>query len=123
MVGALCGLSIVLALYIICSLIGQTITSFADGTDKVQVRALDGIPADLSIAYGTGATHAERGRTTYRISADGKVLYEKTRGSRSTGTRVQEQYRLTVEDVMDCSHHPLGTLKISLPGERLLWHR
>ena len=76
-----------------------TVALAADEKSVGPAKALDGIPKDLSIVYGTGATHAEWGRTTYRISADGKVSYEKTRGSRSTGSRQQEDYRLTREEL------------------------
>jgi phosphoserine aminotransferase len=74
--------------------------SSSDGADsKVQVKALDGIPQDLAIVYGTGATHANWGRTTYRISADGKATYEKTRGMGSKGTREKKEYALTAEEL------------------------
>ncbi len=68
-------------------------------TNELQVRALAGIPEDFLIIYGTGATHAERGRTTYRISADGKASCEKTRRSGSTITRQLKHYQLTREEL------------------------
>lgn len=92
------GFLLVLTLSVFSSLTMATIASAADET-KVQVKALDGIPEDLAIVYGSGATHAEWGRSTYRISADGKVLYEKTRGSRSAGSIQQEYYNLTKEEL------------------------
>ena len=74
--------------------------SSADETDsKVQVKALDGIPRDLAIVYGTGATHAGWGRTTYRVSADGRATYEKTRGVGSKGSREKKRYALTAEEL------------------------
>lgn len=77
-----------------CLLTAAATVSAEDKTNVPQVKALPGIPEDFEIVYGTGATHAERGRTTYRISADGKATCEKTRGSRTAGTRKLEQYQL-----------------------------
>ena len=78
-----------------------TAASSGDETDsKVQVKALDGIPRDLAIVYGTGATHAGWGRTTYKISADGSATYEKTRGVGSKGSREKKRYALTAGELM-----------------------
>ena len=93
------GFLLVAVLSVVCSLTTVTVTSAAGETGKVHINALDGIPEDFAIVYGTGATHAGWGRTTYSISADGKVLYEKTKGSQIKGSRVQEQYRLTKEEL------------------------
>jgi hypothetical protein len=92
-------LAMVLALPVFCFITMAAVTFAADETDNVQVKALGGIPKDLSITYGYGDTHAERGRTSYKISADGKVVYEKTSGSRSSGAKQQELYQLTQEEL------------------------
>lgn len=88
-----------LAFFVFCLLTVAPIVSAEDKTNELQVKALPGIPEDFLIIYGTGATHAERGRRTYRISADGKATCEKTRGSRTTGTRQLEHYQLTREEL------------------------
>jgi hypothetical protein len=91
---------LVTVLPVVCSAAAVTVAFAADEMDKIQIRASDVIPEDLAIVYGTGATHAEWGRTTYKISADGKVLYEKTRGSGTTGSRQQESRSLTKEELL-----------------------
>ena len=93
------GSLLVLVLSVVCPLTTMTVASAADETDNVRTKGLDGIPEDLSIVYGSGATHAAWGRSTYRISADGKVVYEKTRGSQSAGSRKREYYQLTTEEL------------------------
>jgi len=45
---------------------------------------LPGVPEDFELVYGFGATHAERGRTRYAITADGAVVVEKSRFVRSS---------------------------------------
>src|SRR5512139_2393720 len=57
-----------LAFFAFCLLTVAPIVFANDKTNELQVKALPGIPEDFVIVYGTGATHAERGRTTYRIS-------------------------------------------------------
>jgi len=89
------GLLLVLLLSVFCFLTKISAVSAADETDNVQVKALDGIPEDLAIVYGSGATHAEWGRSLYKISADGNAVYEETRGRQSTVSRQQEYYQLT----------------------------
>jgi hypothetical protein len=84
-----------LAFFVFCLLPVAPIVSAEEKTDEPQVKALPGIPEDFLLIYGTGATHAEWGRTTYKISADGKATREKTRGGRTTGTRKAEHYQLT----------------------------
>ena len=63
--------------------------------EEKPVIPLEGVPSDFSLVYGTGATHADWGRTTYRISADGKVLHERSRRSQ----RQKKEYLLTKEDM------------------------
>ena len=84
-----------LAFCVFSFLIVAPLVSAEDKTNELQVKALPGIPEDFLIVYGTGATHAEWGRTTYRISADGKATCEKTKGSRTKGTKKLEHYQLT----------------------------
>lgn len=93
------GFLLVLALSVFCSLTKVTVTSALDETDKNQVKALDGIPEDLVIVYSSGATHARWGRSTYTISADGKVVYKKTWGSGGEGSREEKYYRLTKKEL------------------------
>jgi hypothetical protein len=93
------GLLLVLVLMVLCALTHVTAAPVEDEEDKNQIKALDGIPQDLAIVYGTGATHAEWGRSTYRISADGKVVYEKTSGRQSTGSKQKKFYSLTKEEM------------------------
>lgn len=71
------------------------IASAAEDAKEGQVKAMEGIPGDLSIIYGSGATHAERGRTTRRISADGVVVVEKSRRKPNGMERQKEYYQLT----------------------------
>lgn len=93
------GLLSILLLSVFCMLTNVNAVSAADETDNVQVRDLDGIPEDLDIVYNSGATHAEWGRSTYKISADGKVVYEETRGRQSAVSRHQEYYQLTKKEL------------------------
>ena len=88
-----------LAFFAFCLLTVAPIVFANDKTTELQVKALPGIPEDLLIVYGTGATHAERGRTTYRVSADGRATCEKTRRSGATVTRQLKQYQLTKEEL------------------------
>ena len=88
-----------LAFLAFCLLTVAPIVFANDKTTELQVKALPGIPEDFLIIYGTGATHAERGRTTYRISADGKATCEKRRRSGATVTRQLKQYQLTKEEL------------------------
>ena len=88
-----------LAFLAFCLLTVAPIVFANDKTTELQVKALPGIPEDLLIVYGTGATHAERGRTTYRISADGKATCEKRRRSGATVARQLKQYQLTKEEL------------------------
>lgn len=76
-------------------LTSAVIVSAAEETREGGLKALQGIPEDLAIVYGSGATHAERGRMTCRISADGMVVCEKSRGRPGAVVRKQEYYRLT----------------------------
>ncbi len=88
------------ALTIFCPLIVLSATDAALGReDKGHVKSLDGIPEDLHIVYGTGATHAEWGRSTYEISANGRVVYEETRGSRTGGSSQKKYYRITKKEI------------------------
>jgi hypothetical protein len=92
-------LFLIWALAAVCSLIVISVTDAADKADKIHVKALDGIPEDLYIVYSTGATHAEWGRTTYEISADGGVVYEESRGLGNKGSRQTKCYRLTEKEL------------------------
>jgi hypothetical protein len=87
--------SYLLAFFVFCLLPVAPIDSAEDKTNEHQVKTLPGIPEDFLIIYGTGATHAEGGRTTYRISADGKATCIKTKGRRTKETRKVEHYQLT----------------------------
>lgn len=83
----------------VCSLAVVSGIGAEDKAEKVRVKALDGIPEDLHIVYGTGATHAEWGRTTYEISADGTVVYEESGGRGNEGSRQTKYYRLTEKEL------------------------
>lgn len=99
-IGNCVGFVLLLVLAVLCTLTNITAAQVEGEADKVQVKALDGIPQDLTIVYGTGATHAEWGRSTYMISADGKVVYEKTRGRQDAGgSRQKEYYSLTKNEM------------------------
>jgi len=56
-------------------------------------------PKDLEIVYGFGATHAEWGRTTYRITADGVLTVEKTQGFGANAKLEKASYTLTTEEL------------------------
>jgi hypothetical protein len=57
------------------------------------------VPKDLEIVYGFGATHAEWGRTTYRVTADGVMTVEKTQGF-GDGAKIEKaSYALTPEEL------------------------
>jgi|GEM_PF-2523452 len=56
-------------------------------------------PKDLEIVYGFGATHAEWGRTTYRLTADGVMTVEKTQGYGDEAKSESARYALTPEEL------------------------
>jgi hypothetical protein len=57
------------------------------------------VPQDLEIVYGFGATHAEWGRTTYRITADGVLTVEKTQGFGDAAKIERDRYVLTPDEI------------------------
>ena len=52
-------------------------------------KALPGIPANLSIEFGWGDSHAERGRQTIRLSADGTLVHGTSGHGKQTTARSQ----------------------------------
>lgn len=76
---------------------GETWTAFHESR---HFPPLPGIPDDMSVVFGFGATHAERGRTTIRIFADGLASKEETSGGYGPDESVKlEVYELTAEDL------------------------
>jgi len=57
------------------------------------------VPKDLEIVYGFGATHAEWGRTTFRLTADGVMTVEKTQGYGDRAKSESARYALTPDEV------------------------
>jgi len=89
----------VLAITIGCLLMSATVPRAEEPLETSQVKALPGIPEDLEIVYGWGATHAERGRSTCSIRADGTVASERTSGRRGSGNRRIEHFLLTKNEL------------------------
>jgi len=89
----------VAAITIGCLLMSPTVPRAEEPLETSKVKALPGIPEDLEIVYGWGATHAERGRSIYSIRADGTVVYERTSGRRGSGNRQIEHFLLTKNEL------------------------
>lgn len=73
---------LVLGLFIFMASMSNSRLAFSVETEKTktEITPLAGVPVDFEVVYGFGATHAERGRTTYTITADGVVVIEKSKG-------------------------------------------
>ena len=94
----------VAAIIIGCLLMSASLPRAEEPAETVKVKALPGIPEDLEIVYGWGATHAERGRSIYSILADGTVAYERTSGRRGSGNRRVEHFLLTKNELQRLIH-------------------
>ena len=90
---------LVWALAACCPLVAASLTDAATGADSAGIETRNEIPADLSIVYSTGSTHAEWGGSTYEISADGRVAHTKAQGPRGAQSAQTKYYRLTEKEL------------------------
>lgn len=89
----------VVAITIGCLLMSVTFPRAEEPLETSKIKALPGIPEDLEIVYGWGATHAERGRSSYSIRADGTVVYERTSFRGGSVNRQSQHFLLTKKEL------------------------
>lgn len=67
---------------------------------NIFITPLPGVPKDFELVYGSGAAHADWGRTRYSISADGSAVKERTKNIRDEDQNPEiKQCQLTAEEL------------------------
>ena len=87
--------------FVFMSLMNSSGIAFSEEseTPPASITPLPGIPKDFEVVYGTGATHAEWGRTEYRILADGSAKTEYTRMGQDKIIRKPQKGQLNAEQL------------------------